>query len=148
MSGNVSMVNGHIDRDMKEMVYQAERKLEILFEGEYLDHKFVILNLGTHPTAYVECKIPNCNGYDDKRLYDIQVHCGFTYFGDLSHLNKPYKLMYLGWDYAHCGDYAGYYMKYPEMCVLGEKQWTTIEIYEEVKSVIEQLIKVESEVTE
>ena len=130
---------------MKEMIYQAKRKCEILFEGEYLDHKFAILNLGTHPTAYVECKIADCKGCNDERLYDIEVHCGFTYYDD-AYWNEQDKKMYLGWDYAHCGDYAGYYEKYPELAVLGEKQWTTSEIYEEVKSVIEQLIKIESEV--
>lgn len=43
---------------MKEMIY-GERmgNPDVLYSGEYRGHKFAILNLGTHPTAYVEDKI-------------------------------------------------------------------------------------------
>ena len=47
---------------MKEMVYGNERKCEILESGVYLDHRYAILNLGTHPTAYIEKKI-KCKKY-------------------------------------------------------------------------------------
>ena len=128
---------------MKEMIYQAQRKVEILFEGEHLDHKFAILNLGTHPTAYVECKIADCHDYGDERLDNIQVHFGFTFFGD-AYWNEQDKKKYLGWDYAHYCDYSGYYAKDPVMADMGGKQWTTSEIYNEVKSVIEQLVALEN----
>lgn len=59
---------------MKEMIYSAEQKKEVLFSGEYKGHKFCIMNLGTHPTAYVENKIKNLVSYDDDRLYEIDVH--------------------------------------------------------------------------
>jgi hypothetical protein len=127
---------------MKEMIYTPDSKKEVLHEGVYLDHKFVILNLGTHPTAYVECKITDCKGYDDERLYDVDVHCGFTYF-DQAHWNPQDDTLYLGWDYGHCGDYAGYYANFPDLLPLGDKKWTTQEIYDEVKVVIEDLIKLE-----
>lgn len=39
---------------MKEMVYGATPKCEVLHHGEYKGYKFYIINLGTHPTAYVE----------------------------------------------------------------------------------------------
>ena len=123
---------------MKEMVYSAKRIAEVLHSGEYKGYKFCILNLGTHPTAYVECKIENCNGYDDERLDTIKVHGGFTYFDD-GFWDKENK--YLGWDYAHCMDYAGYEVMFPEcMRSAGAKKWTTTEIYEEVKNVVDQLI--------
>lgn len=66
---------------MKEMVYSADRIIKVLHNGEYRGHKFAILNLGTHPTAYVECKLDDCNSYGDERLDEISVHCGFTYLG-------------------------------------------------------------------
>lgn len=89
------------------MVYSTEHKREILYDGIYEGHKFAILDLGTHPTAYVECKIKDCVSYNDERLDDIQVHGGFTFFD--------------------------------------KSRWTTQEIFDEVKSVIDQLIKVEFE---
>ena len=32
--------------EMKEMVYQKSRKIEVLYNGEYKGYKFAILNLG------------------------------------------------------------------------------------------------------
>lgn len=62
--------------DMKEMTYSKYRTKEVLYEGEYKGHKFVILSLGNHPTAYVEDKIGAVD-YDDIRLDDVEVHGGF-----------------------------------------------------------------------
>lgn len=126
---------------MKEMIYTPERKCEILHKGEYKGYKFYILNLGTHPTAYVECKLENCNSYKDERLDDISVHWGFTYYGSAK-WNKEDKAIYLGWDYAHYGDYSGYEVKFPEDISWDSKKWTTAEIFEDVKSVIEQIEKI------
>lgn len=123
---------------MREMVYSANRIKEVLHSGEYKGYKFCILNLGTHPTAYVECKLENCHHYDDKRLDNIRVHGGFTYFGVGFWDNEN---NYLGWDYAHFMDYAGYEVMFPLSLRSEEtKKWTTAEIFEEVKSVIDQLI--------
>ena len=41
---------------MKEMVYGRRKKCKILYSGEYKGHKFAIINLLSHPTAYVELK--------------------------------------------------------------------------------------------
>lgn len=124
---------------MKDMVYSADHKVEILHNGEYGGYKFCILNLGTHPTAYVECKLGNCKTYDDERLDNIRVHGGFTYFGK-AYWDKGDKTHYIGWDYAHCNDYAGYDVMFPEsLRSFDSKKWTTAEIFEEVKSVIDQL---------
>ena len=130
---------------MKEMVYSPEmRQKEILFKGEYKEHKFCILNLGWHPTAYVECKINNIQYYGDDRLDDISVHGGFTYFDGVNWDDKEDKCVYLGWDYGHCYDYSGLDLKYPDLYNdIPRKKWTTSEIFEEVKSVIEQLIPLE-----
>ena len=132
---------------MKEMIYTANRKLEVLHSGEYQGHKFAVLSLGTHPTAYVECKIDDCRSYGDDRLDDIRVHGGFTYFNS-AYWDKEDTTPYLGWDYAHYSDYAGYEIHFPLDMGSNGKKWTTYEIYEEVKSVIEQLRTLESEVTE
>ena len=117
---------------MKEMVYSANRTKEVLHSGEYKGYKFCILSFGTHPTAYVEYNIENCDdsveffmNYYDKKLDNISLSSdGFTFFGK-GFWDKENNT-YLGWDYA------GKNSK--------NKKWTTAEIFEEVKSVIDQLI--------
>ena len=129
---------------MKEMMYQKKRTKEVLHSGVYRDHKFVILSLGTHPTAYVECKIYDCDSDGDKRLENISVHGGFTYL-DFASWEDDIKTIYLGWDYGHYMDYEGYEELFPLYMRSNEKKrWTTAEIFEEVKSVIDQLIEVET----
>lgn len=123
---------------MIEMVYQPKRKIEVLYSGTYQDYKFAILNLGTHPTAYVECKLDNCNSYGDKRFDTVSVHGGLTYMGE-AYWDKSDKTVYIGWDYAHYMDYAGYEMEFPGDLRTNGRKWTTSEIFDEVKSVIEQL---------
>lgn len=127
---------------MKEMIYGAGKYTpEVLYEGEYKNHKFAILSLGTHPTAYVEDKI-GLIGYEDFRLNGISVHGGFTFHNTGHWGNDSEKISWLGWDYAHLGDFMGYYST-DNSFYYSSKQWTTAEIYEEVKSVIHQIIKVE-----
>ena len=124
---------------MKEMKYQTTRlqKGEILAEGEYKDHKYVILNLGTHPTAYVALN------KDIENRDSINVHGGITYNGPA--LWGEGGKEYIGWDYAHFGDYYGAdeLMSKYGICYSENKRWTTEEIFEEVKSVIKQLIDIE-----
>ena len=121
---------------MKEMVYGNRKKPEVLYNGEYKGHKFAILNLGSHPTAYVENKMA-ITDYYDCRLDNVGVHGGFTYCDNGYWDEESKKTSWLGWDYALCNDYC--YSDSP----WDGKQWTTAEIYDEVKSVIEQIIAVE-----
>lgn len=119
---------------MKEMIYSLIREVKVLYKGTYKNHKFCIVSLGTHPTAYVECKFDNCTSYYDRRLLDVKVHGDFTYL-DKAYWDTEDKTTYLGWDYLHDGDYC---TLIPLSLFFG-KRWTTQEIYDEVKSVIEQL---------
>lgn len=123
---------------MKQMEYSATQKYEVLHCGEYKGYKFYILNLGFHPTAYVEDKL-NIGSYEKADDF-VDVHCGFTYYGKLK--SDLSETRYLGWDYAHCGDYSGTYEFYPDIYVdCDDKKWTTEEIFEQVKSAIEQFIE-------
>lgn len=132
---------------MKEMIYQNESKCEVLYSGEYRGYKFDILNLGTHPTAYVE----NKNGFFDYEeangATDYVPHGGFTYL-DTAHWDKSDETIYLGWDYAHWGDYVSLDFGTKELNYLfirddhDMKRWTTTEIYEDVKTVIDRLCEV------
>lgn len=126
---------------MKEMVYGPRKKPEVLHSGEYKGHKFAIINLWSHPTAYVENKMA-ITDYYDCRLDNVKVHGGFTYCDTGYWDEASKKTSWLGWDYAHFGDYC-YSDYYTPPWI---KQWTTAEIYEEVKSLIDQIITVENEV--
>ena len=130
----------------KDMEYQYDRKVEILMEGKYKNYQFYILNLGTHPTAYVE--IPRGSklfGKDyNEIIYDIDVHGGLTYADD--HLQDIKKdSWFLGWDYAHAFDYCGIYEKEFQHINDGCKKWTTLEIFDHVTKVINQIIEIEWE---
>ena len=118
---------------MKEMIYSFIREVKVLYKGTYKNNKFSIVSLGTHPTAYVECKFDNCTSYYDRRLLDVKVHGDFTYLGE-AYWDKEDETTYFGWDYLNPGDYLELLPS-----TVFAKRWTTKEIYDEVKSVIEQL---------
>lgn len=123
------------ENEMKPMVYGPTRKEEILFSGLYRGRRFVILNLGTHPTAYVELtddELQKSKSYND---YDLSCHCGFTYLGD-AYWDETDKTTYIGWDYSHCGDYSGYNL--PSKLFGDCHKWTTEEIFEDVKECIDE----------
>jgi len=128
---------------MKEMVYINEEKREWLDHSEYKGYEYVIMSLGTHPTAYVG--IPSAEANDLFREEDLEesdsinVHGGITY--ENSYILDENKNEYgndkwwIGWDYAHLYDYMpdNDYSQY-------RKKWTTEEILRDVKSVIDQII--------
>ena len=134
-------------KKMKEMEYKKIRNRIVLHKGTYKEFDFFILSIGTHPTAYV--KIPEEHKYYKKGYDDIPIEChgGLTFSSHrLSYDDfrfNPIVLQdswWIGWDYAHAGDYTGY----DEMFNRGlykNKKWTTKEIYKEVKKVISQLRK-------
>jgi len=133
-------------RRFKEMVYQKERldKPEVLFDEEYLGFRIIGMSLGTHPVAYVG--LPENHifaGFDYFDLAFINVHGGFTYSerGDGNYLPKGY--WWYGWDYAHSGDWKGYFEGSSEFLGRRLKRWTTEEIYDEAKYVAEQMFYLE-----
>lgn len=126
---------------MKEMIYQATDKIELLDTGTCEGYTYYILNLGTHPTAYVQ--IPENHKYYNKEYEEINldVHGGITYSRNRLYLSKEEKIdgWFIGWDYAHWGDYTGYEENMPEECKTRGKKWTTKEIQEEVYEACRQL---------
>lgn len=133
------------DEKVKEMVYTKERKIEVLATGYYFGLLYYVLSLGTHPTAYV--KIPKDNWLCTvKNYYDIPVEChgGLTFRDDHLYISDNQKIEgeFIGWDYAHCGDYAPYYEDLPCMDLAEKtKKWTTHEILKEVKEVCSQIVE-------
>jgi len=128
-----------MQKEMKEMVYKPERleKPEILLDTEEVGIRIIILSLGTYPCAYVGIPINHpLAGLHYGDLSFITCHGGFTFSekGDGEYLPKGY--WWYGWDYAHAGDYLGYYSNIGE--IIKEKwakKWTTKEIYSEALAV-------------
>lgn len=74
---------------------------------------------------------------------DIDVNGGLTY-SDNELMGIKSENWFIGWDYAHCGDYYGYEETMPESIRTYGKKWTTEEIIEECKNAIDQIIDFES----
>lgn len=124
---------------MEEMVYQKKIMKKVLHSGFYKGVPFVILSLGIHPTAYVE-NIVGVTDYNDERLSDIEVHGGFTFLGNAHWEDEnATRIEWLGWDYAHCCDFMGYYGP-DDGTLYTLKKWSTEEILGEVHFVIDQLL--------
>lgn len=125
---------------MKEMIYSDERKVELLYNNVYKNFHYYILNLGTHPTAYIE--IPKKHSLFRKNYLDIEdidVHGGLTYSSSKLYIAKNCILensWFIGWDYAHFDDYCGFL---PFNNYDFKKKWITEEIIKECKNVIEQI---------
>ena len=136
---------------MQEMVYKNTRSKPkiILDKGFYKNYQYIILNLHTHPCAYI-CL--NKNDVFFKKHYDkipVECHGGLTFSEDhiirILEYSDKYKCdtvqrfnrdWIIGWDYAHYGDYVAYLpMNYDD------KKWTTAEIKKECEYVINQLIE-------
>ena len=128
---------------MKEMIYSANRlnPPERIAEGEYKGFTYYVLNLGTHPCAYVDVSNTSFHGMDYGTI-DIECHCGLTYASNrLFTVEK--EGWFIGWDYAHYCDFAGYYLNSLVEISTQGKMWTTKEIVEECKAVIDQLKNME-----
>lgn len=130
---------------MKEMIYQKDRKRELLDSGICFGYKYYILNLGTHPTAYINIpKNHSLYNKDYDEIYgicDLEVHGGLNFFerGLWISENEKIEGWFIGWDYAHYGDYLGYEEMFPEHIRVEGKKWTTKEIREEIYNVCKQL---------
>lgn len=129
---------------MKEMVYQQTRTLaELLDSGNIDGYEYRIISFGTHPCAYIA--LPKAHKYYNqyKKLYMnsvIKVHGNITYArGELQVEKAKQKNHWLGWDYAHYGDYVGSISNIISADI--NKKWTTAEILKEVQFVVKQLQK-------
>ena len=130
-------------QDYKEMEYQATPKRELLDSGTCFGLEYYIMSLGTHPTAYVRIPVDHWL-YKATSIYDIPIEChgGITYCGDHLLTSETEKLngTFIGWDYAHCDDYVGFW---PNDGFRNDSchKWTTEEIREEVRRVCSQIIE-------
>ena len=132
------------------MIYQSTRlkEPELLASGEHKGYNYYVLNQGTHPCGYVE--IPRDSKYFNVDYDNIPVEChgGLTYgrrflVGVATDDDNRY---FIGWDYAHYGDFVGYRLGYlEELANFFDVKYTTEDVVTECKYVINQLIKFEHE---
>ena len=130
---------------IEPMVYSATRQHpEQIAAGTYKGLDYYVLSFGTHPCGYVNVAGTKlyCKDY-----YDIDIEC----HGGLTYANKNLRTTnivgwFIGWDYAHYGDYMGGDSLYLFDLTSCGKRWTTEEIVEECKNVIEQIIRLENEI--
>lgn len=118
--------------------YSEETKIVcrgILFEDNR--YKYVVMSAGGyHPCVYIKFPgIENIMSYND--IVSPDVHGGFTFLGELTSL--PEEGVWLGWDYAHWGDYtpAGFSFRMP---ILGEEHaWTKKELTDAAVAALTQI---------
>lgn len=139
---------------MTEFPYIAEYNSnvvpnEVIKKDTYKNHMYVIYSvMGSHPTAYVRVnegeKWYNMN-YDKISFFwpGCSPHGGFTFSDYVSEesFGEP-EAYWVGWDYAHLGDYCS--CSYPMNTMLGlgcRKKWTIEEIDAECKKVIDYMEK-------
>lgn len=124
---------------IKSMVYTEKRhEPKQLVCNEYKGYKYYILSLGTHPCAYVDVSSTKLNGVEYGNI-EIFCHGGLTYSRKYL-CTVEYQGWFIGWDYAHFGDFFGADSIFWSP---NAKKWTTEEIIEECKDVIEQIIELE-----
>lgn len=124
---------------IKEMKYYSDKPWdykERIADGEYKGFDFYVLNLGTHPCAYIDVSETELAGkyYDD---INIDCHCGITYACEtLATVDK--SGWFIGWDYAHIGDFVSRTTYFD----IEGRRWTTEEIVAECKMVIDQICEI------
>lgn len=129
---------------MIEMKYKLKREDVILDEGEYKGYRYKIISYGIHPCSYIA--LPKGHKYakiDEEYDISLPVHGGITYKEDGDGIKFDKKYCWIGWDYAHGGDFSGYDMlpliEKSSSFYYHDKKWTTEELINEVKEAIEEL---------
>ena len=136
---------------MREMMY-GKPVTELLDINWYDDGMaYAVVNIrGSHPCAYIQFpdigKVKDYESFfideDIDDDYECCIHGGFTFLGGLGNLGLPG--IWIGWDYAHFGDYLGYGLS---NCT-DDKIWTTEEVVAHAKRALEYLRKGKYEIVE
>lgn len=112
-------------------------------KAKYKGFTYLIVTHMTHPCCYIEIPeghiLYGIEDYEDTMVDFIECHGGITHAGQ-HHLLEPNKF-YIGWDYAHAGDYL--HMKHfgiEDKFDLHRKKHTLKELIEDCKKVIEQIM--------
>lgn len=108
----------------KEMVEPT-----LLYKDTYKNYNYYIMNYGTHPCCYIQ--LDKNDKYYGKNYEEIDIDC----HGGLTYSEEVKGEWVIGWDYAHYGDYNGFFNG-----LVNGKKYTTDELIRDCKKVIEQLV--------
>jgi len=119
-------------------VYKPTHSFRVLAFGEIKGFVFKIIDYGSHPCAYVGCPLDHPIATSDG--FNVDCHGGLTFaqLGDGELFDD--ELYWVGWDYAHDGDFFLHYdSNLNPIEGLPGRKWTVFEILDEVKHVIDAL---------
>jgi hypothetical protein len=128
--------------EWNEMRYATEHpfrrgQASVLANGKYKGLEFLVLNMGgSHPCGYVNIESTKLNGKFYNEIDNIQCHGCLTFSGKNAAILK--HGWWIGWDYAHLGDFMPYYTEEEQKrwnCV----KYTTADVVQECVNVIEQI---------
>ena len=133
---------------IKEMVYKTEwytlDNAEVLSRDFYKGYDYLVVSYGTHPCAYVALR-EGQPFYHASLCEDVHVQCHggctFAQWGHGKFFNHTYKV--IGWDYGHYDDFSGSSIKWGTEWNARSKKWTTEEMVQECRDVIERLYVIE-----
>ena len=120
------------------MVYSAtDNTTSVIAEGQYRDLSFIVINsMHKYPCAYVDVAPTKLNGFTEKDLY-LCCHGGVTYSKE-SLPRQGEKGWWIGWDYAHWGDFVPFISMGIDIDRT-QRKWTTEEVVEECLNVIDEV---------
>ena len=130
----------------KEIIYTPISRIAVIVaEGEYKGVKYVCVNRGIHPCAYVFCtqEFLDKHATEYETIDGICVHGGVSFIGNANELLglEDYDHPCFGWDYGHAGDWEGY-MSEDENTQFGHKKYTTDMLISDCENAIDQYLKV------
>lgn len=130
----------------KEIIYNNINHFAVIVaEGIYKEIKYVCVNRGKYPCAYVMCSedFLNTHSTDFNTIPGIDVHGGISYIGyakDLLGL-EDYDSYCFGWNYGHVGDWEGY-LDDDENIKFGHKKYTTDMLISDCENAIDQYLEI------
>lgn len=140
-NGNVAEMflkkaNDELHPELDPDIYNYSGENHIVCFGTHLKdehYRYVVMSIGgRHPTVYIQFPgIKEIDSYDN--VMSPPVHGGFTFLGELKLL--PNDGIWLGWDYAHCGDYI-FTNWTPDSC---DHIWTKRELEAEAMSTLTRI---------
>lgn len=138
-----------VNLKIKENFDYSSKDPKLCALGDYKGRTFIVIYIGSHPCAYVECKTDLYNQEDNQENSVYLVHGGFTWYGPLSHWiryfhNVDPKILakkYVGWDYGHLGDYTRFYDNYLPKHSDDLTKWTTNNLIDGIVDLIDWMDK-------
>ena len=135
------------EKKNKEIIYNnIERFAVIVADDTYRGLRYICVNRGIHPCAYVLCPQDFLDKHVSKEYNTIEgiyVHGGISFIGNANELLGMEDIDYpcFGWDYGHAGDWAGYISERDNI-IFEHQKYTTEMLVKDCKSAIDQYFEI------